>query len=673
MSPSPNARLPCRGAISRHARFLAGPALVLALSGAPSSYAQQADITDLSLEQLVNVDVYSASKFNQKAADAPASITVITREDIKTYGYRTLADIMRSVRGMFVHYDRIYNYIGVRGLAPPGDYNSRMLVLVDGHRANDNVFDQAFIGTDAIIDIDLIDRVEFVRGPSSSLYGGNAFFGVINIVTRRAGSMPNAELAIEGASYRTGAARATLAKTFESGAEMVLSASKMRSRGADRYYPDLDSPATNNGRATGADSDRNQRFYGRYSLGGFSVAAGSVTRTKGIGNGLYGADFNDPGSTWTDSSSFIDGSYTHALSERVDIEARLSYGEYQFRGNQTFAGIVNRNTVDGSWWTGEAKLNATLSTRHRVVGGFEAQQNTRQDQRQYDVAPYFIYLDDKRTSNRIGFYAQDDYAWTDRLSTSLGVRHDRLATYDQVTSPRLGAVYKASALTTIKLLHGTAFRAPNVYELYAVIPGVQIDSPNLKPEKIRSSELVLEQYLGKNTRFIANAYAYNIKNLIGHELDPVSGLLQFQNVESVNARGIEFELEHVWAGGTRARGSAGLQSSRDGEGNRFTNSPRQLYKANFSAPLGIAKLRVGSEWQYVGARDAELGKVAAYHIVNLNLHRDPGKRGFEWSLGIYNLLGQRFFDPIALDPTLSERDRMLQNGRTVRLQIVAKF
>jgi len=149
--------------------------LIIISVSAPQAYAAQTEITQLSLEELMNIEVYSASKFPQKTTEAPAAVTVITADEIKKYGYRTLADILRSVRGFYITYDRNYVYVGVRGFSRPGDYNTRILLLLDGHRINENIYDQAFIGTDFPIDIDLIDRVEIIRGSGSSLYGSNAF------------------------------------------------------------------------------------------------------------------------------------------------------------------------------------------------------------------------------------------------------------------------------------------------------------------------------------------------------------------------------------------------------------------------------------------------------------------------------------------------------------------
>ena len=112
-----------------------------------------ADLMSMSLEDLMKVDidsVYGASGYQQRVTEAPASITIVTGDEIRRYGYRTLADILRNVPGFYVTYDRNYSYLGVRGFGRPGDYNSRILLLVDGHRLNENIFESALIGTEAL-------------------------------------------------------------------------------------------------------------------------------------------------------------------------------------------------------------------------------------------------------------------------------------------------------------------------------------------------------------------------------------------------------------------------------------------------------------------------------------------------------------------------------------------
>ena len=632
-----------------------------------------ADPTSLSLEQLVNVEVYSASKFNQKAADAPASVTVITREDIRSLGHRTLADVVRSMRGLYTYYDRNYDYFGARGFARPGDYSSRVLLLIDGYRVNDNMYDSALIGTEGVIDIDLIERVEYVRGSGSSLYGSNAFFGVINVVTRKAGDMPSGELAGSVGSLGTRSARATLARTLDNGAELVLSASSYRQRGGDLHFPELDSPATNYGWARGVDYDRNGRLYGKLTIGDLNLAAGYVARTKGVGHGYLGGDFNDPRNQGSDITSFADASYARALSERLDLGLRLSYGDYRFRGDEIYGGVVRRNPVDGRWWTSEIKLTALVSARHRLIGGVEYQANERQNQVLYDLDPYASVLDDRRKSHRLGYYLQDEFTWTSALTTTVGARRDHLTSGDTVASPRLAAVWRAGQATTVKAMYGTAFRAPNVYEAYAS-DSASIANPALRPESIRSFDLVLEHYLDKDTRVAANAYAYRIRNLISQVVEASTGLLQFQNVDSVHARGLELELERVWTGGVRLRTSAAFQSSEDGTGAPLVNSPQRIYKGALILPLAMENLRLGGEWQYLSSRlTGNAGETGGYHVASLNLLRDGGKQGVDVQIGVYNLFGRRYADPVSISPAVPDRDRMEQNGRTWRLKLVYRF
>src|SRR5437879_1245237 len=117
-------------------------ASVFSLLSAHAQESKQADLSGMSLEELAKLKVdtvYGASKFLQKANDAPASVTVVTAEQIQKFGYRTLADLLRAVPGFYVIYDRNYTYVGVCGLSRPGDYNARILFLLARHRVNDNV------------------------------------------------------------------------------------------------------------------------------------------------------------------------------------------------------------------------------------------------------------------------------------------------------------------------------------------------------------------------------------------------------------------------------------------------------------------------------------------------------------------------------------------------------
>ncbi|HEY2083120.1 MAG TPA: TonB-dependent receptor plug domain-containing protein [Verrucomicrobiae bacterium] len=186
-----------------------------------ASAAHAADLTDLDITNLMEIPITTASKYEQKPTEAPASTTVITSEDIKRYGYRTLGDALASVPGFYVSYDRNYQFLGARGVNL-GDFNSRILLLVDGHRINSDLTDGAFIDTAFILDVDLIERIEIVRGPGSVLYGDNAFFGVINVITRRANSVNGAEVSGSYGEFNTYQTRVSVGKIFTNGMELLL-------------------------------------------------------------------------------------------------------------------------------------------------------------------------------------------------------------------------------------------------------------------------------------------------------------------------------------------------------------------------------------------------------------------------------------------------------------------
>src|SRR5690349_15333145 len=135
------------------------PLFAFAQADLPTTLERQGE-EKLLLQEIPSV--YGASKYEQKVTEAPSSVSIVTADEIKKFGYRTLGDILRSVRGFYVTYDRNYSYIGVRGFARPSDYNTRILLLIDGHRLNESIYNSVYVGTEAVLDVDLIDRVEII-------------------------------------------------------------------------------------------------------------------------------------------------------------------------------------------------------------------------------------------------------------------------------------------------------------------------------------------------------------------------------------------------------------------------------------------------------------------------------------------------------------------------------
>lgn len=644
---------------------------------APPAFAvtDRTQLAELPIEQLLSLEVYSASKFTQKASDAPSAVSVVTAADIKAFGWRTVADILRSMRGLYVSNDRNYSYLGARGFLRPGDYNTRFLLLVDGYRTNDAVFDQASIGSEALLDVDLIERVEYVPGPGSSIYGSNAFFGVINIITRHARDMAGAQVSGEAGSWGSRKVRASYGWHADD-REFLLSATSWQVDGQDLYYPEFDTPATSNGIARHLDYDRYHNVFAKGAAGPFSLSFAYNERTKGIPTASFQQVFNDPRSRTVDAQSFISLGYRTPLSGETELATRLFWGHYNYDGDYVYNYpplTVNRDGARAAWWGGEAKLVSTRFERHKFVVGMEYERDYRRNQFNYDIDPYSLKLDDRRSGNREGVYLQDEITLRDSLLFNAGLRYDHHSASGGVANPRFGLIWKAASATTIKALYGRAYRAPNAYELYYALPGPggQKSNPDLRPERIRTQELIAEHFLTPDMRVTASLFRNQVSDLISQTTDPTDGLLLFRNINQATATGIELELEKTWSGGARLRTSASLQRARDDStGAALVNSPRQLAKFNWTAPLPAATWRAGVEAQYVGRRQTLQGEVAGYWLANVTLSSVRLAPGLEASAGIYNLFDRRYADPGGEEHV---QDAIPQDGRNFRVKLSYSF
>lgn len=655
-----------------------------AFAQAPRPADAPADLSQLSLEELneLTIDsVYGASRFLQKVTEAPSSVTIITAEDIERYGHRTLADILRSVRGFYVTYDRNYSYLGVRGFSRPGDYNSRVLLLVDGHRLNDTIFDHALIGTEFPMDVDLIERVEIIRGPSSSLYGTSAFFGVINVITKRVEHFKGLNATGALASLDTRNARVTYGQSFASGVALLMSGSSYGSEGQRRlFFSQFDHPSTNRGVAEHADADRFDQIFGKMSKGRLVLQGLYGSRDKLIPTASFGTVFNDPRTRTTERRGYLDLQFDRPVRGGWQVGSRLHYDRYAYDGDYVFDYsseldpllVVNRDAARGDWWGAEVKLTGRVARRHTVAGGVEYRDNFRQDQFNYDEQPFLEYLDDRRSSRNWALYLQDEISLHNRLLLNVGLRHDYYDTFGSTTNPRVGLIYTPAERTTLKLLHGAAFRAPNAYELFWLQSGVTKANPALQPETNRTVEVVAERYLTPKVRVGAVGFYYRVKDLITQQTDPADDLLVYTNIGASRARGFELEAEARWSDSLRGRASYTFQNSHSVEtGDGLTNSPRHLMQMNVTTPVLRQAALAGIELQYLGARRTLSGReVGAVLLPNLTFTTGTLPKGLELSASVYNLFDRQYGDPGSEE---HRQDAIVQNGRSIRVKLAYRF
>jgi iron complex outermembrane receptor protein len=662
--------------------------LWLAVPAAASAQEAPADSGELvakSLEDLLSMEVdsvYGASRHQQSVTDAPSSVTIVTAEEIRRYGYRTLGDLFANVRSFYVSDDRNYSYIGVRGFGRPGDYNSRVLTLVDGHRVNDNVYDSSLFGLDFVLDIDLIERVEIIRGPSSSLYGASAFFAVVNIITKRTLHSGPAEMVGAAGSLETYGGRASYANRFENGLGLTLSGSIVSSEGNKRlYYEEFDDPATNNGYAEGIDSEDATSLFANVSFRDFDLQASHVSRLRTVPTASYETFFNDPGNWTEDARSYVDLSYEHAFAGGLTASARAYYDRYAYEGSYVYDWaeeadeepflVSNLDFASGSWWGAEARAAQRLLGNQTLTLGTEYRRNTRQDQWNFDADPFWSYVDDTRQSTNWALYAQDEIAFGDKVILNGGLRYDHFTTFGGTTNPRMAFIYHPRPDSTVKLLYGQAFRAPNVYEMFYESEDT-VPNPELQPETIKTGEVVFEHYAGDHVRLALSGYIYRVNHLINLGLDPTEELLMFQNIDQVRTKGVEVEVEGRWSNGVKARAAYTHADARDeSTGEWLTNSPRHIGQLQASAPLLWEPLRAGASLRYISERLAPSGdRVDGFVVTDLTLVGRDIVKGLSVSLDIHNLFDERYAHPGSEEHI---QGRIEQNGRTLRFRLMVNF
>lgn len=633
------------------------------------------DLASLPIEKLMDIQVVSASKFLQKSGEAPAAVTVITAADIKAFGYRTLGDVLRSTRGLYVSYDRFYQYVGVRGFKPPGDFSSRTLILINGYRINDAVYDAAAIGDDFMVDMDLVDRIEIIRGPGSAVYGSNAVFAVVNVITKKGADVGGLQVSASREGFGADQERVTYGKQFANGANVLLSASRFHRSGVDLFFPELNAPETNNGVARGLDWTDNLQLLAKVDLHQFTLTAAYARRDRGLPGAPYGIVFNDPRDHWIDETTFADLSRYDDLSSKVSLTSRVFFGLYRGAGVYPVPGppvIATINKSLGEWWGDEEKL-LIQAGRHKIVLGAEYQDNLHQDQQSYSTSPKASYINDVRSSERLGIYAEDEFTLSESLILNSGLRYDQYSNIGENFAPRAGLIWKSSAATTVKALYGTSFRAPNVYELFYDDRGVsQKANPSLRPEKIRTFELVYEHYFDPQFQLTLDAYSNRLDAVIAEVIDPADGLLVFRNGGGVSGKGVEIEVNKAWAGGAKLRTSYTWQNSREiATGREIADSPQSMAKLNTSIPVFRSAARIGAELQYVSQRRTLAGGVASpYLLTNLTLSSVGLPGGLELSTSLYNLFDVRYFDPASSNLV---QDKIQQDGRSFRVKLTRTF
>ncbi|TAN47908.1 MAG: hypothetical protein EPN21_16160 [Methylococcaceae bacterium] len=657
--------------------FSAVLAFALLHTGSVRAGEDAAALLEVPFEKLLDVEIVSASRYIQRSSEIPAATTVVGADQIKGFGYRTLAEILRSVPGMHTTSDRMYDTLGVRGLNGNSDLNGRILVMIDGMRVNDALYDEGAISSEFPLDVDLIERVEVVRGPASSVYGSNAFLAVVNVITKNGRDLQGGRLAASYGGFDTFKGRASYGRKQANGLEYLVSASGLNAQGPDLHYPEFATPQNADGLTSGTNDEHNKQFFAKAGYGDFSLLGGWGRRNRGLPGGIYFSDFDDASAGYQDTYGFVQGQYQTALTPQLDFTGRVWHGDYDYRGVFPYGGTNNVYRSDASWSGFELRLLSGHFEHQHIVGGIEVQQNWSQNLYSYSNAtPREVYVDVAKNSHRVGVFVQDDIAITPQLNLTLGARFDDHSLVSQpMFSPKAGLSWQALEDTTFKLLYGESFRSVNAYkqfESYAPSSGTpgKLANPELAPENAQTMQGSWEQRYARVWSTRTTLYYIWLDHLIS-TAQVAPGFIQTVNGASQAGWGGEFEIERRWDNGALLRASYSQQYAQDRNGQRLVDAPQHLFKVNLLTPLFSPAWHGGVEILGLGPRRSDYGDVAGYALANLTLNWQPHPR-LDISAGVYNLLDRRFLSPAVFDG-VPGRLGVPTEGRDFRLKLEVAF
>ncbi|MEJ7139336.1 TonB-dependent receptor plug domain-containing protein [Amphibiibacter pelophylacis] len=665
-----------------------------ALFFSATAQASESELLSLSLEDLLNVPISTASTYSQSQASAPANVIVLTAQDIRRYGWKDLADALRTVPGFQATSDRRYQYLGIRGMMPPKDVNSRVLILINGQRVNENIYGSAVLGGAFPLDLALVDRIEIIPGSGSAIYGGNAMFGIVNLITRTGRDFSGGEAEVTLGTHGRKSLR--LSGGQASGdTEWVLSASGLHDRGGSYWLrdfrPDSMTPAA-------SDAENWKRLFGQWSQGGWTAQLIHGNRLKHVPTGPDSSITGDPYNRDRDIYTLGQLQYERPLDNGW-MTSRLFLGQFDFSNGRrdsfypmlTEAVLGRRvdkyvdSEASGRWWGGDHRVLYTGFAHHSLLMGVEFQADTRQSFRMRDtLAARGIPIADEESTDatqgkRVGLYAQDEWKISERFSVTLGGRVDRYMAGDSRDatgfSPRLSAVYAYSTAQTFKLIYGTAYRPASPTE---------VKYNPVRPERVRNLEALWQHRYSPSAQGSLSLY----HDVLSHPIEPdpsfdlvaKAGEDPSLNGAPVRVTGLEYSLLYNLPRRIDARLSYTWNRVRQA-GQAPDRAPAQALKANLWVPF-MERWWFSAEAQAVSASRAGQGtdRVAGHAIANLGLgYTHPGL-GLTVQALLANAFDQRYNDPLSrptsqvVGPENSvTRTQLPQDGRTWSLRLTKTF
>ncbi len=654
---------------------------------APHSFAQQQDaneqedLFEMSIEDLMNIEVVTPSRKPQAIDTAPSNITVITEKEIRDSGAQTLADLLERLPGVYIPTqghgeESIY----IRGVGER--YNNKTLLMVDGYPFRDLYY--YTYPLNATIPLANIKRIEVIRGPGSSMYGTNALAGVINIITKDPQDIKSTELMTGIGSRGTEHHHVLWGTHDENGGLSILA----RYLDADYGRIDKDEKGEPSGKTRFL---KNEALHLKANYKDIDFQAGYYrTELPDFMEAITDIDEE------TQQHAFFRLGYTRDFSDRLNMRARAYSNLFWLDGeNLSYNGGVLDKRKESSRQSDiigmDVQWRYKISQRNDFLFGVthEREHLHHSWSREFDPPgsdPAFTGwasrgqnpVPTEIRSYNTAVYAEDEIRLIPEvLSLTFGARLDDYKQTGSRLSPRFGAVWTPWERTVVKLLYGEAFRSPSYRELYKQSDdGESEGNINLKPEVMKTTELSISHYLTDNHRLDVSLFQSELEDFI-----KTVGAGNYTNLEDRHFKGIEVGLRGLFrAADLQYFANYTLLNAREHGGRGIGGVPEEMVNIGLTYE-GLEHVSISPYFRYVGKRNRpsdyqedvdavnRRDHLGGYPIFNIAVRTKKTCHPFELAFVVQNVFDEQYY-------TVSEKSYKYdveRPGRTFWLTLTYRF
>ena len=539
--------------------------------------------------------VISASRVKENIKKASASITVIEADTINKMGANSIMDVLRTVPGLGISQSNVYiDIINVRGIQTW--FSEKILILLDGHSLNVNLLNGGATGAYKELPLEMVKRIEIIRGPASALYGENAFTALINIITKKAKDINGGEVVVKYGTNNT--KNINMLFGYESThSEFTANIGYISSDGDSRY---IKSDSIGNSGYTNPTLKSSNAYLSYVHNNGF-YAKGNYNSTEDGPN--YGVTYalNDEDLS-KKSVYFVEMGYKNNINDWLDLEVRTYYDNYETDNRwelypEGYTNEYNTTYVDGmiaitkytNIKTGMESLFKVKNENYTIVSGISYEIQKLKDPTQ--KANYNPVNGEPLTSLEdfsdpdVNFVSEQDrtfwaiysevlYDIQKNIRLVAGMRYDHYDDFGGAFNPRAGATWEIDPQNNLKVMYGEAFRAPTFAELYNTNNPALLGNPDLDPETLQTFEINLQNNTLDNLQASFTLFRTKIQDIITSE----NG--QYINKGKVYTYGGEMEMKYRLYRGSYILANYTYQDPEDDNGEELANiSNHEAYLA----------------------------------------------------------------------------------------------